>query len=361
MILNFFSDCIPLDVGCKLYSDPEYTIPVPDSFYSDGTDCYTLVNGIITAKNPCVTTCDLVISNVTSTDPTTLGGTDGTITIVFTGSNGPFTYSIANAVLGSDPFIIGGAAVSPLTITGLSSNISYSVTIVDANNCTASATVTLGQSATLFDADWIQITYEFTAGRDLDTRTRIVSPNIGQDTQAEYLGYYCYSGFDTVSPPITSYDVGKYEDPNNYMILFGGDNRGLGFESVLINIKRFKQLIPGATEIVVDIRGFWHTTGEVSNVPVNAGITLWKDKTPKINTPLIDGCVDMEAEVGYQFPFCWTYADALYTKTIDSVPKEITLQHNGNGTSGQRIATLKYNLTTFVTVLNNADVTTPSV
>jgi len=356
MILNFFSACTPLDVGCKLYSDPEFTIPVPDSFYSNGTDCYTLVNGIITAKNSCTAACDLAISDVTSTDPTTLGGTDGTITIVFTGSNGPFTYSIANAVLGSDPFIIGGAAVSPLTITGLSSNIAYTITIVDANNCSASATVTLGQSATLFEADWIQITYEFTAGRDLDTRTRIVSPNIGQDLQTEYLGYYYYGGFDSVNPPITAYEAGKFEDPSTYMILFGGDNRGTGFESVLVNVKRFKQLFPGAPEIVVDIRGFWHTTGEVSDVPVNAGITLWKDKSPMVVGPVHDGCLDDDTNT-----WCWTYADPLYTRTIDSVGTEVTLQHAGDGTSGTRIATLKYNLTTFVTVLNNKDTTTPSV
>jgi hypothetical protein len=40
-----------------------------------------------------------------------------------------------------------------------------------------------------FDADYLMVQYEFTDGQDLDTRTRIVTPDIGQDTTIEYIGY----------------------------------------------------------------------------------------------------------------------------------------------------------------------------
>jgi hypothetical protein len=36
-----------------------------------------------------------------------------------------------------------------------------------------------------FNADYIVVSYEFTDGTDLDTKTRIVTPNIGQDTVEE--------------------------------------------------------------------------------------------------------------------------------------------------------------------------------
>ena len=46
---------------------------------------------------------------------------------------------------------------------------------------------------------------------------------------------------------------------------------------------------------------------------------------------------------------------------INSVSKVVTLKTTNSGTSGQRVATLTYNLTTKTGTFNNSDTTTPSV
>lgn len=322
---NFYSLCSPLLINCVLYQDASLMFPISSGFHSDGDNCYqTDSGGKIVAITPCVSPCDLNISGVVSTDPTTLGGSDGTITVDYNTSNGPSTYSLNAAPM--------GAAANPLVITGLSSNVEYTIEITDSNACTASTTVTLGQTATRFDADWIMATFEFTDGADLDTRTRIAIPDIGQDAQPKYLGWAVLSSYPGVGVPI---------------ITWGGDNTGTGFESVLINVSRFKELFPSETQFTVDLRGFWFNAPGVN--PVIAAVTLWKG-----GTPIHNGC----------FNFCWTNPTALFTGTIDSVPKVITLfPPNGSEStsSGERLATLKYDLVNFIAVLNNADVTTPSV
>jgi hypothetical protein len=345
MILGLYSNCSNLAQGCKLYQDTRLTIPAPDAFYSDGDNCYTTVNGVITLVSPCTVPCDLVITGVTSTDPTTLGGTDGTITVTFTGTHGPFNYSIyQGAVRDPGTLIIGGVATSPQTITGLSANTTYHVDIVDANNCTASATATLGQSATRFDADWIMVTYQFTNGSDLDTRSRIALPNIGQDLQGEYLGWTYLGAFE----PSVTYSSAATIDPTQHTISWGGDNTGTGYESVILNVARFKSLHPGETSVTLDLRAFWYST--LGTNPVIAAVTLWKG-----GTPIHDGC-----KVGAT-AYCWTNPTKVYEGTIDSVPTTITAIRPAGQASGQRVATLKYDLTTFVAVLNNNDTTTPSV
>jgi hypothetical protein len=286
----------------------------------------------------------LEIILVTSTNPTTLGGTDGTITITFSTPSNPSTYTLNG--------VPKGAVVSPLVVTGLSAEIEYTVAITDSAACTKQSVITLGQSATLFDADWIMATYQFTDGIDLDTRTRMVTPDIGQDTQPEYLGWGCQGGIDLVNPFIP-YTEGGAATPSEYILLFGNDNTGNGFESILVNIQRLKAQLPQTTEFVLDLRSFWFTTTGVQ--PVIAAVTLWKG-----GTPIHDGCV-----VSFSAPFCWTNPTADFTGTIDSVPKVITLHPPDHAakqaSSGERVATLRYNLNTFIAVLDNADVTTPSV
>jgi hypothetical protein len=346
MRIDFYSNCSSLTAGCRICRDAHLFNPVEDSIYSDGTSCYTTSNGIITDIGPCVIPCDLAITRVTSTDPTTLGGTDGTITVTFTGTHPPFFYSIYQVALDADaiPLIIGGTATSPQLITGLSSNITYKIDITDSNNCTASATATLGQTATRFDADWIMVSYQFTDGRDLDTRSRIAIPNIGQDTQPEYLGWSCLSAFAPSVPGTTN----PNNDVNTHTIMHGGDNRGTGFESILINVKKFKIDNPSATTFTVDLRSFWF--GQQGFQPVNAGVTLWKGGTPVLNSCLNSGS-----------PYCWTNTTAAFSQTIASVPTVITMVTTSGTTSGQRVATMKYDLTTYIAVLNNNDTTTPSV
>jgi hypothetical protein len=59
-------------------------------------------------------------------------------------------------------------------------------------NCnTATVTVPVKPEDAPFvvEADYMVLTYEFTDGQDLDTRTRVITPIIGQTTTCEYVGW----------------------------------------------------------------------------------------------------------------------------------------------------------------------------
>ncbi len=345
----FYSNCQDIALDCFLFIDGGMTIPVSAGFYSNGIDSFeTDFTGKVIAITTCVVVCTLELTFTTSTPPTTLGGTDGTITMEFTTSAGPSTYTLNG--------VPKGAAVSPLVVTGLEAAVEYTIAITDSAACTKQAVMTLGQSATLFDADWLQATYEFTTGTDLDTRSRIALPDVGMNIQANYLGWGRNGGYDPLNGYLTGYNDGKTADPLNFLILFGGDNVGNGFESILVNINRFKELFPGETQITIDLRAFWynHLPTNPGLGPINAAVTLWKDADPPVGKPVHGGCG------GY----CWTYLGAADTKPIDSVPTYITDINKVTTdplTGGVRIATLKYNLNTSVTILDNSDTTTPEI
>lgn len=291
------------------------------------------IEGYVENTTPTTTTtttailvCNVNIISVVTTDPTNIEGNNGTATIVFEGGTSPFIYTLNS--------IPQGAAISPLVINGLLASTSYTIEIIDSNLCNDSTTFTLGESSFYFDADYIMLTYEFTDGMDLDTRTRIAIPDIGQDTQQDYLGWSVKNVWPTTGTSI---------------LTWGGDNLGVGFESVLIDIKQFKIDYPLATSFVVDARCFWYNT--VGTNPVNVAATLWK-----AGTPVKDGCYAGQY-------YCWTNPTATNSSSIDSVGIVITSDGlpNKSLTSGQRAATLTYNLVTYLGVLNNNDTTTPSV
>lgn len=198
------------------------------------------------------------------------------------------------------------------------------------NLCTFTGNVTKLTSTSVaefsFAADYIMLTYQFTDGRDLDTRTRIVSPNVGQTSQSTYLGWGRQTRW-----PLTG----------TQFLTFSGDNTGTGYEAVLVNLVAFKNQYPSATEIVVDLRGFWYNS--IGNNPVNVHAVLWKGGTP------------------VKSGFTWTNSTATNTYDISSVSKAITLNTQDSNTSGQRIATLTYNLQNSQGSFNSNDTTTPSV
>jgi hypothetical protein len=179
----------------------------------------------------------------------------------------------------------------------------------------------------VFDADYIVIQYQFTDGNDLDTRTRMVIPNIGQTDQTTYLGWSRQTQWPTSGAPI---------------LRWGGDNTGTGLESVLVDIIRFKQLYPFQTSITIDLRAFWY--GTIGSNPVILNATLYKGGT-------ITG------------PTNFTFGNSGYTDilTVPSASKQITLSSQANTTSGQRVGTLNYNVSTGAGSFDVEDVTTPSV
>lgn len=267
--------------------------------------------------------CDIQIISVVTTDPTNEDGNNGAATITYSGNQGNILYNINNGTF----FTI---TESPFIITGLISSTEYTVIIKDdfEESCQRSTTFTLGESSFQFYADYLMLTYEFTTGKDLDTRTRIVTPDVGQNTQSAYIGWN---------------RINQYPHIGNAYEIWGGDNKGTGFESVLFNINLFKTKYPLEDILIIDARGFWYTT--LGTTPVNVAATLWKGGLPIKNG------------------FLWENPTATETFQISSVGKMITLAPTENkaASSGERVATLTYNLSNGIGTLNNNDTTTPSV
>lgn len=265
--------------------------------------------------------CNLEPLSVVTTDPTNGPGDNGTATITYYGGQGNISYNINNGT-----FVT--VSSSPFTITGLSASTEYTITVKDdfEIDCQKSIIFTLGESSFQFNADYIMLTYEFTTGTDLDTRTRIVTPDVGQTTQAKYLGWSRLSQYPEIGTP--------YE-------IWSGDNTGTGFESVLFDINVFKNAYPSENILVIDARCFWYNI--VGTTPVNVAATLWKGGLPNKNG------------------FLWENPTAIETFNISSVGKIITLQTTDGASSGERVATLTYNLITNIGTLDNNDTTTPSV
>ena len=281
-----------------------------------------LINATTTTSTT-TSMCALVITSTVTNSPTNVNADNGIVTIDFSGGTGVVKYTLNT--------IPQGIATSPLVINSLVAENTYTVVLTDANNCSTSTEFTIGQSSFTFDADYIMLTYQFTDGLDLDIRTRIVSPDVGQNTQSTYLGWSRQTSWPLSGTPY---------------LLWGGDNTGTGYESVLVNLNQFKTMFPLATEILMDSRAFWYRTIGVN--PINIAATLWKG-----GAPVKDGCGN----------FCWTNPTAINTFYISSVDKVIT--SNGSPektlTPGERVATLRYNLITGNGVFDNNDTTTPSV
>jgi len=165
-----------------------------------------------------------------------------------------------------------------------------------------------------FDADYIVVTYAFNDGTDLDTRTRVTVPNIGQNTLADYIGWCCLSEWPTTGTPI---------------LTWGGDNTGTGFESVLIDLIQFKNDYPGQNIITIQTNAAWY--GTVGTNPVYMQAKLYKGGT-------------MVAD-----PDNYTFVNEGYTAGYGAVSNGvvITLELFSNCIDGENIKALEYNLTNY--------------
>ena len=163
-----------------------------------------------------------------------------------------------------------------------------------------------------FDADYIMLKYVFFDGRDLDTRTQMLDPEL----MTNYLGWARLSRFPASDP---------------ILLDWGGDNTGSGnpdgstAETVLINMINFDTLYPSENEIEIDCRAFWF--GTVGVLPVTIEATLWKGGTIIKGTPA--------------FQFSNPTADD--TANLDSFSKVITLSTASSASNGERVAIFKYN------------------
>jgi hypothetical protein len=165
-----------------------------------------------------------------------------------------------------------------------------------------------------FDADYIIVSYAFTDGADLDTRTRISSPNIGQNSAQTYLGW-CRSEFfpDNEGTPI---------------LTWSGDNTGQGFESVFVNLIRFKELYPSETSLTIEMSAMWY--GTLGSNPVIMDVMMYKGGTISLVQEAY-----MFANDGYS----GIYGVASTGTTITTQSQECFSQ--------ELVAKLQYNLSTY--------------
>jgi PKD repeat protein len=138
--------------GTLQYSiDNGVTFQASNTFAGLGSATYTVV---VEDANGCQATTTATlnssagpnITNVSVTDPSCNGGTDGTATVTATGGTAPYTY------------LWDAAAGSQTTATAINLGAgTYSVSVTDANGCVATATATVNDptpvTATIFSTD----------------------------------------------------------------------------------------------------------------------------------------------------------------------------------------------------------------
>jgi hypothetical protein len=163
----------------------------------------------------------------------------------------------------------------------------------------ATVNVTINDTSFSTFADYAVIEYTFLTGRDLDTRTGIVEPQLGT-----YLGW------------AKGNDVGD-------ILIWSGDNTGTGTEACLFNIGIFKQLYPLVEQIIIDCRAYWY--GVLSSDPVGLRVKLYTG-----------GAM---VKQGYN----WVNNTASSEQTLEFNLKSIDEFTQDGTTLGQRIALFKYN------------------
>jgi len=162
-----------------------------------------------------------------------------------------------------------------------------------------------------FLADWILLTYTFTDGYDLDTRTKII--NIGGD----YVGW------------------GRGYTQEN-CLTWGGDNTGTGLESVLIDVNSFRSRFPNSNQIIVDFRCMWY--GSPGSNPIVLAATLYKGGTMT------------------QSGFTWIPTGTTGQVSLNSQGKVVTYASRVASDNGYHFANITYDVNTGIGGINTVDV-----
>jgi hypothetical protein len=173
--------------------------------------------------------------------------------------------------------------------------------------------------AFVFVADWLMITYEFTDGQDLDTRTQITSPAITSFNPATNTA----DGATTWTTSSVGYGQGNIQGSPT-ILPWGGDNVGTGFESVLINMSAFQTAYPGQT-MIVDCRAYWFQSVGVN--PVTIAAVLWKGGNP--------------TQTGY----IWTNASATGTLALNQILVPFKAAGQPAAGDAQHVGTVTYSPT----------------
>ena len=206
---------------------------------------------------------------------------------------------------------------------------------VDAVDC--------GVTEFTFDADYAVLTYKFSDATDLDTRSRIVEPNINMNN---YLGF----GAGACFPADASWS--KTNIPTTAVIDWSGDNTGTGYESILVDIQKLKALKPDMINFVVDLRAAWFDAGKPMGVlPVEVKAIFYKGGTMLKSQPVTN-------------PLSYEYTNPTATNSLQvtSDSKVINTRYQADGgVRLQRLAVFKYNVVTKVGSFDINDTTTPAL
>ena len=229
------------------------------------------------------------------------------------------------------------------TYTGICGN---EIVTINAQSIVSSVgvdTVDCGITEFTFDADYAVLTYKFSDATDLDTRTRIVEPNIGMNN---YLGF----GAGACFPADASWS--KTNIPTTAIIDWSGDNTGTGYESILVDIQKLKALKPDMVNFVVDLRAGWFDSGQPMGVlPVEVKAMFYKGGTMLKSQPVTD-------PLSYEYTNP-TATNSLQVTTDSNVTN--TRYQDDEGIRLQRLAVFKYNVITKVGYFDINDTTTPAL
>ena len=204
-------------------------------------------------------------------------------------------------------------------------------------------TVDCGVTEFTFDADYAVLTYKFNDASDLDTRSRIVEPDINMNN---YLGF----GAGQCFPVDASWS--KTNIPTTAIIDWSGDNTGTGYESILVDIQKLKALKPDMVNFVVDLRAGWYNSGQPMGVlPVEVKAMFYKGGTMLKSQPVTN-------------PLSFKYTNPTATNSLEvtSDSKVINTRYQDDGgVRLQRLAVFKYNVVTQVGSFDINDTTTPTL
>ena len=203
--------------------------------------------------------------------------------------------------------------------------------------------VDCGVTEFTFDADYAVLTYKFSDASDLDTRSRIVEPDINMNN---YLGF----GAGACFPTDASWS--KTNIPTTAIIDWSGDNIGTGYESILVDIQKLKALKPDMINFVVDLRAAWFNAGGPMGVlPVEVKAMFYKGGTMLKSQPVTN-------------PLSYKYTNPTATNSLEvtSDSKVINTRYQDDGgVRLQRLAVFKYNVITKVGSFDINDTTTPAL
>ena len=132
------------------------------------------------------------------------------------------------------------------------------------NQLTGRYTLSQGGAPAYINGTNAVISWTFQDGEDLDIRCRVYSPFLGQGTVDDYLGWTGGSG------QFPSQSTKQWPPTGTPVLVWGGDNTGVGKESVAVNIQQLKNLFPTQQYFVIECRGNWYNTPGIRPVKLDA-------------------------------------------------------------------------------------------